>query len=108
MSSIDRWVERATRQLARRTGRRGFLSRIGTILAGGAMLPLLPVARGFGAVPYNASGQDADLDGPEGDPTKCEYWRHCSIDGFLCSCCGGSVSRGSGCRCPGRWWKRIG
>ena len=24
--------------------------------------------------------------------TSCEYWRHCALDGFICSCCGGSVS----------------
>ena len=33
-----------------------------------------------------------DLAGPEGDPTSCDYWRHCAIDGFLCSCCGGSAT----------------
>ena len=22
----------------------------------------------------------------------CDYWRYCALDGFLCSCCGGSVS----------------
>ena len=25
-----------------------------------------------------------------GDPESCDYWRYCAIDGFLCSCCGGS------------------
>jgi len=27
---------------------------------------------------------------PEGDPTSPEYWRYCSIDGFLASECGGT------------------
>jgi methylamine dehydrogenase light chain len=29
---------------------------------------------------------------PEGDPTDTGYWRYCSIDGFLASTCGGTVS----------------
>ncbi len=85
MSAIDRWMERASRQMARRLDRRRFLTRLGVALAGGAALPLLPVARGFAA-----STSPDGIAGPEGDPAKCAYWRHCSIDGFLCSCCGGS------------------
>ncbi|MBO6555806.1 MAG: hypothetical protein JJ934_04745 [Pseudomonadales bacterium] len=27
-----------------------------------------------------------------GDPQSCDYWRYCAIDGFLCSCCGGTAS----------------
>ena len=56
------------------------------MLVGGATLPLLPVAR---AAEKHTVGEDG-VKGPEGDPTRCEYWRHCAIDGFLCSCCGGS------------------
>ena len=26
------------------------------------------------------------------DPESCDYWRYCAIDGYLCSCCGGSAS----------------
>ena len=90
--SIDKWVEESCRQMARMQGRRNFLSRLATLLTGAAALPLLPVMRGIAAagIEHNASGQDSDLKGIEGDPTKCEYWRHCAIDGFLCSCCGGS------------------
>ena len=33
---------------------------------------------------------DAKLTGELGDPKSCQYWRHCAIDGFLCSCCGGT------------------
>ena len=47
-------------------------------------LPLLPVARASAA--DAAPGMPAD----PGDPASCDYWRYCSIDGFLCSCCGGS------------------
>ena len=29
---------------------------------------------------------------PTDDPTRCDYWRYCGVDGFLCACCGGSAS----------------
>ena len=35
---------------------------------------------------------DENISGPQGDPTSCDYWRHCAIDGYLCGCCGGSAS----------------
>ncbi|MGH0028834.1 MAG: methylamine dehydrogenase light chain [Myxococcota bacterium] len=81
-------MEQSARGLARQMGRRSFLARAGRVLVGGvgaAALPILPVARASGAVPD-------DPDGAEGDPKRCEYWRHCAIDGFACSCCGGSAS----------------
>ena len=27
-----------------------------------------------------------------GDPATCDYWRNCAIDGYLCSCCGGTIN----------------
>jgi len=87
-SRLDRWVERGARGLARQMGRRSFLARVGRVLvgtAGAAALPLLPVARVRAASP-------ADGEGPLHDPQRCEYWRHCAIDGFACACCGGSAS----------------
>ena len=84
---IDRLVERALRQLARRTSRRSFLTRVGTLLVGTAALPLLPVARALDRTP---APDDTRLTGEVGDPKQCGYWRHCAIDGFLCGCCGGS------------------
>lgn len=88
MSRLDRFIEGRARGLARRMGRRSFLARVGALLTGAAAVPLLPVVRGSdrgarAAVP-------AEVSGPEGDPKRCEYWRHCAIDGLLCSCCGGS------------------
>ncbi len=78
MHWMDRMAERALRRLAGHTSRRHFLTGLGQLLVGASLLPLLPVAR--------AASNDP------GDPSTCEYWRYCGIDGFLCSCCGGSVS----------------
>lgn len=90
MKAVDRWVERVSRGLARRVSRRGFVARVTGLVVGGAALPLLPVAR-VGAAPPRATAPPEDIDGPEGDPLACEYWRHCAIDGFLCGCCGGTI-----------------
>jgi methylamine dehydrogenase light chain len=73
---MDEWFATLARRLARRTSRRSFLGGLGALLVGGALRPLLPVARA--ASP------------PEDDPGACEYWRYCAIDGFLSSCCGGT------------------
>lgn len=84
MSALDERIARLARGVARRTSRRGFLAGLGGLLLGSGALPLLPVARG-----RSAPGEPA-ADQPEGDAAACSYWRYCSIDGFLASCCGGS------------------
>ena len=88
---LDRLVERGARGVAQRTSRRSFLTKLGTLLVGGAALPLLPVARGADEPARLPVPDDKLLTGEVGDPKSCNYWRHCAIDGFLCSCCGGSV-----------------
>jgi methylamine dehydrogenase light chain len=94
MSWIDSTLERSARRAARRISRRSFLARLGTALVGGAALPVLPVSRARADTPPEAprapAPNEAKLTGAEADPASCEYWRHCAIDGFLCSCCGGS------------------
>jgi methylamine dehydrogenase light chain len=87
MEAIDRWCMHLTRAVARRTSRRGFLGQLAGLLVGSAALPLLPVARGRAAA---AVPGEPDPSTPHGDPGDCDYWRHCAIDGFLCSCCGGT------------------
>lgn len=91
MNRFDEWLAEGARRLARGTSRRGFLARFGALLAGGAALPLLPVARPAGASRAPSPGEP-DPGTPAGDPSDCMYWRHCAIDGFLASCCGGSRS----------------
>ncbi len=84
LQSTTAWFDQKTadvsRYLARRTSRRSFLSRLGTAMVGMSALPLLPVARAFGA---------DDLD-ELGESNSCDYWRYCAISGTLCSCCGGT------------------
>jgi len=92
MSFIDDWFEASARQVARRVSRRSFLVRLGGALVGGGVLPLLPVSR-IAAEPSASrvpTPDESAIDGAAGDPAHCQYWRHCAIDGFLCSCCGGS------------------
>jgi methylamine dehydrogenase light chain len=78
---LDEKARSTARLLARRVSRRSFIGRLGAMLAGAAMLPLLPVARAF--------AQETDLK-EIGDPQTCEYWRYCALGGTLCSCCGGT------------------
>lgn len=96
MRQLDRLVERFSRASVARHSRRSLFAKLGAFIAGGAAAPLLPVARA--SSPPNSGGYDGVLpqttDNPNdpGDPTSCDYWRYCAIDGFLCSCCGGSPS----------------
>ena len=90
MKWLDRLIEDRSRSVARRTSRRGFLGGLGALMAGAGAVPLLPVARAStGAVDDVPTQQTGNPEDP-GDPSTCEYWRYCGIDGFLCSCCGGT------------------
>jgi methylamine dehydrogenase light chain len=89
MKWLDSLTTQSSRKLAQRTSRRSLLTKLGTLAVGAASIPLLPVARADGMYPGVApqsTGSPAD----PGDPASCDYWRYCAIDGFLCSCCGGT------------------
>ena len=89
---LDRFAEDRMRQTAHRHGRRSFVTRIGTALIGGAILPMLPFDRS-GQFSGNAHAAGVDKKPkPADDPTQCEYWRYCAFDGYLCTCCGGSLT----------------
>jgi methylamine dehydrogenase light chain len=91
MKLLDTMAEESARALARRSSRRGLLGSLGALLVGAVALPLLPVARG--AEPERKPAGNGPAGAPEGwdDPTSCNYWRHCGVDGF-CTCCGGTRS----------------
>jgi methylamine dehydrogenase light chain len=82
---MDKIVERMTRAVAQRSSRRSFLARVGKVILGAAMIPLLPIDR----VVREAAAAGAKL--PKGieDDTSCDYWKYCAVDGYLCTCCGG-------------------
>lgn len=94
MKWFDDWFERSARRVACSTSRRSALARVGKALLAGSVvaLPVLPFDRSGGKAHAAAGGGGGSAKGKATDDTQCEYWRYCAIDGFLCSCCGGSVS----------------
>ncbi|AHB47543.1 methylamine dehydrogenase light chain [Hyphomicrobium nitrativorans NL23] len=93
-TKFDQILEKLSRTVAGRTSRRGFIGRVGTVLAGAALVPLLPVDR-RGRVSRGAHAAAGTREGwkpQDTDVTQCDYWRHCSIDGNICDCCGGSLT----------------
>ncbi|MGN6453453.1 MAG: methylamine dehydrogenase light chain [Steroidobacteraceae bacterium] len=85
MRKFDQLFEHSTRSLAQRTSRRSVLASLGQLVTGAALLPLLPVDRAGRA-------QAAETKPRADSPEDCQYWKYCAIDGFLCSCCGGTSS----------------
>jgi methylamine dehydrogenase light chain len=96
MKWLDSITEGSARSLAKRTSRRSVIGSLGAMLVGASAMPLLPVARGASPAPAadpKASGGPKPAEHKAkhvNDPTSCDYWRHCAIDGYLCGCCGGS------------------
>lgn len=84
---LDRFFEHQTRRAAQRTGRRSMLATLGKVMVGTMALPVLPFDRSAHA----AGTHGGKAAGPQAnDETACDYWKYCAVDGFLCSCCGGS------------------
>ena len=84
MSLIDKLLERRARAAAQTASRRGMLKTLGRACW------LVPVP--FLCYPLPAAEGGAARPVEEGSDTDCDYWRYCAIDGFLCSCCGGSAN----------------
>lgn len=88
MSWLDKFGEQLSRTVAHRSSRRGVLTRLSKILVGTAfVMPVLPIARAAG----KNDGLDPNLVSDE-EAQSCDYWRYCAVDGFLCSCCGGTMT----------------
>ncbi|MDE2613240.1 MAG: amine dehydrogenase [Burkholderiales bacterium] len=86
MKWFDDWFERSSRRAAQRVSRRGAVVGVGRLLVGAAFtLPVLPFDRIARAAEGGAKKK-------EPGPQDCDYWRYCAVDGFLCSCCGGTMS----------------
>ena len=83
---FDSLFESSSATLADRTSRRGFLGKLGAVLVGGMLVPLLPVIRYSQA----EAAQEGESNGDWSDPKSCDYWAYCATDGWLCSCCGGT------------------
>jgi methylamine dehydrogenase light chain len=86
---FDRLFERGSRRCAQRISRRSVVSILGKALVASATLPLLPVQRKAQAGELTSRfARNAQTK----DPTRCNYWRYCASDGYLCACCGGGPS----------------
>ena len=87
MKWLNSFFEHSARGVAQRSSRRSAMAKLGKVLVGSAMVPLLPVDRtAYAAEPKKPGASKTD------DPTSCDYWKYCAIDGWLCSCCGGTSS----------------
>lgn len=90
---LDALTERRSRALASRTSRRSALARVGRVMVASAFtLPVLPFDRSSQALAAGGHGGAAAGGKKQPGDTDCDYWRYCSVDGFLCSCCGGSAT----------------
>lgn len=90
MKWFDDFFEQRTRRVAQSTSRRSALVKVGKLMVGAAFtLPVLPFDRSNSAMAAEAGKRaKPGVD----DDTSCDYWRYCALDGFMCTCCGGSIS----------------
>ncbi len=80
---IDKSSEQSTRKAAQSFGRRSFLAKAGTVMAGAMLAPVLPFDRSLGGAAFAGTLEDEN---------DCSYWKHCALDGNLCSTSGGSLT----------------
>jgi len=90
MRWLDKFGENLSRSVAHRASRRSMLRKVGKMMVGSAfVLPVLPVARAARNDLHPSLDPNAVS---EEEFNSCDYWRHCAVDGFLCSCCGGTAT----------------
>jgi methylamine dehydrogenase light chain len=90
MQWFDNFFETRSRRAAQSISRRSAVARLGKMLVGTAiLLPVLPFDRVGRAIAADKAAKAKDK---RNDDTACEYWRYCALDGFLCTCCGGTIS----------------
>lgn len=96
---FDDMVEKMSRRVAGRTSRRSVIGKVGTVMLGIGLVPLLPVDRRGRVSRANAATPEPGAPSPrqgwnpqDNDIQACDYWRHCSIDGNVCDCSGGSLT----------------
>ena len=85
-NELDRLGEQLLRRIARGSSRRSFLQKVGAALVAAPLFPLLPVSRASAA-----ARSEFERNAQSKDPLRCDYWRHCAIDGIICGCCGGGL-----------------
>ncbi|OUJ15597.1 methylamine dehydrogenase light chain [Acetobacter sp. DsW_063] len=92
VSLFDTLSEKFARYLAVNSSRRSVLGKVSTAMAVAPAFPLLPVTRAEASAPNPPPTlTDFERNAQSKDPDRCDYWRHCAIDGVLCGCCGGGV-----------------
>jgi methylamine dehydrogenase light chain len=82
---MDGRMERHVRTAAQLRGRRSAMAKLGRIIIGGTLLPMLPFDRSHGAAQSAPGAVDED--------TSCEYWAYCSMGGTRCNACGGTANQ---------------
>jgi len=86
IDNLLQWLDKRTETRMRRSadvaGRRSALAKIGGVLVGSALMPVLPFDRSLGV----AFAGDAVAE------TSCDYWRYCALDGTLCNTSGGTLT----------------
>jgi aralkylamine dehydrogenase light chain/methylamine dehydrogenase light chain len=93
MNFFDNFFEQLSRKVAQNNSRRSFVTKIGMMIIGSSVsMPILPISRAYGRqISSEKVAEVPDSSNPD-DFNSCDYWRYCAVDGFLCSCCGGSLT----------------
>jgi methylamine dehydrogenase light chain len=80
---VDSRAEKRVRQAADVSGRRSMLAKIGGVMVGTALMPVLPFDRSMGLA---YAGDNSMTE------TSCDYWRYCALDGTTCESSGGTLT----------------